>query len=179
MKKMIGITLAVLGLAAIASAQDIRYNFDQETNFAKFKTYKWVDLQSDVKLDDLLARQLTSAIEAGLTAKGLSKVDSDSADLLIGYQAAASQEKQINAYSMGGFGMGARWGGGMASATTSTLTVGSISLDMYEVASKHLVWRGTATKTIDPGVKPDKRQQNIQKGVAKMLKNYPPVVKKK
>ena len=66
MKKMIGITLAVLGLAAIASAQDIRYNFDQETNFAKFKTYKWVDLQSDVKLDDLLARQLTSAIEAAL-----------------------------------------------------------------------------------------------------------------
>jgi hypothetical protein len=176
---MIGITMAVLGLAAIASAQDIRYNFDQEANFAKFKTYKWIDLQSDVKLDDLLARQLTSAFEAGLTAKGLSKVDSDSADLLIGYPAAAQQEKQINAYSMGGFGMGGRWGGGMASATTSTLTVGSISLDMYEVASKHLVWRGIATKTVDPGVKPDKRQQNIQKGVAKMLKNYPPVVKNK
>ena len=76
--------------------------------------------------------------------------------------------------------MGARWGGGMSTttATTSTLTIGSVSLDMYEVGSKHLVWRGTATKTIDPKIKPDKRQQNIQKGVAKMLKNYPPQVKK-
>lgn len=178
MKKTIGITLAVLGLAAIASAQDVRYNFDAEANFAKFKTYKWVDLQSPVKLDDLLARQLVSAIEAALTTKGLTKVDSDSADLFIGYQAAAQQEKQINAYGTGGFGMGPRWGGGMGSATVSTLTVGSISLDMYEVATKHLVWRGTGTKTIDPNIKPEKRQQNITKGVAKVLKNYPPPVKK-
>ena len=178
MKKMIGITLAVLGLAAIASAQDVRYNFDAEGKFATYKTYKWVEMPGGVKLDDLLVRQLTSAIEAGLTTKGLSKVDGDNADLYIGYQAAASQEKQISAYGMGGFGMGPRWGGGMASATTSTLTVGSISLDMYEVASKHLVWRGTATKTIDPNIKPDKRQANIQKGVTKVLKNYPPAAKK-
>ena len=90
MKKMIGVTLAVLGLATVASAQDVRYNFDSEANFAKFKTYKWVEIPESLKLDDLLARQVTSAFEAGLATKGLSKVDSDSADLLIGYQAATS-----------------------------------------------------------------------------------------
>jgi hypothetical protein len=174
MKKIIGITLAVLGLAAIASAQDVRYNFDKDTDFSKFKTYKWVEMPGGVKLDDLLARQLTSAIEAGLTTKGLSKVDSDTADLYIGYQVAVQQERQIQAYGTGGFGMGPRWGGGMATATTSTLTIGSLALDMNEVASKHLVWRGTATKTVDPNVKPDKRQQNITKGVTKLLSNYPP-----
>jgi len=174
MKRMIGLTVAILGMAAVASAQDIRFNFDSEANFAKFKTYKWVEMSGGVKLDDLIARQLTSALETGLRAKGLAKVDGDSVDLYIGYQAAASQERQVDLYSTGGFGMGPRWGGGMATATTSTLTVGSISLDMYEVASKHLVWRGTATKTIDPNAKPDKRQKNISKGVTKLLKNYPP-----
>ena len=48
---------------------------------------------------------------------------------------------------------------------------------MYDPAKKQLVWRGEATKTLDPKAKPDKRQKNITKGVAKLLKNYPPKVK--
>ena len=183
MKTIISLTLAALGFAGIASAQDVRYNFDADTNFAKLKTYKWVDLNSPVQVDDLVARQLTSAFDAGLAAKGLTKVDSDQADVLVGYQVALQQEKQLNSYTTGGYGYGygARWGagmGGMTTATTTTLTVGSISLDMYEVGSKHLVWRGTASKTLDEGAKPDKRQKNIHKAVTKMLKNYPPKVKK-
>jgi hypothetical protein len=32
----------------------------------------------------------------------------------------------------------------------------------------------TGSKEIDPTAKPDKRTKNLEKGVAKMLKNYPP-----
>jgi len=174
MKKMIGFTFAILGLTALASAQDITFNFDQEANFAAFKTYKWVEISGGIKLDDLLTRQLTNALETGLRAKGLVKVDGDTADLYVGYQAAVSQERAVDLYGTGGFGMGPRWGGGMVTATTYTLAIGSVSLDMYDVKSKHLVWRGTATKTIDSSAKPDKRQKNIEKGVNKLLKNYPP-----
>jgi hypothetical protein len=130
-----------------------------------------------VQLDDLITQQLTSALEAELTKKGLTKTDSDTADLLVGYQVSTGEEKQINAYG-NGFGMGPRWGGGMGTATISTLTVGSLALDMYETSTKHLVWRGVASKTIDQGAKPDKRQKNIQKGAEKLLKNYPPPAKK-
>jgi hypothetical protein len=174
MKKMIGITLAMLGLAAIGLAQDVHYNFDNEANFAKYKTYKWVEIPGGVKLDELIVRQLTSAMEAGLASKGLSKVDADTADVYVGYQAAVTQERQIDMYGTGGFRMGPRWGGGMATATTTTLLIGSVSLDIYDVGTKQLVWRGVATKTIDQNAKPDKRQKNIQKGVTKLLKNYPP-----
>jgi hypothetical protein len=45
---------------------------------------------------------------------------------------------------------------------------------MYASGEKKLVWRGTASKTLDPKAKPEKRQKNLQKGVAKLLKNYPP-----
>ena len=80
MKKiMISVTLAALALAAIASAQDVRFNFDTGANFANFKTYKWVEIPGGVKLDDLISRQLTSALQAGLATKGLSKVDGDAA----------------------------------------------------------------------------------------------------
>jgi len=36
------------------------------------------------------------------------------------------------------------------------------------------VWRGVASKTIDPEAKPEKQQKNLTKAVEKMLKKYPP-----
>jgi hypothetical protein len=61
--------------------------------------------------------------------------------------------------------------------STSTIYVGQLGLDMYDSAKRELVWRGTASKTIDPKAKPDKRQKNITKAVTKLLKNYPPTKK--
>jgi hypothetical protein len=62
----------------------------------------------------------------------------------------------------------------MSTGTTSTIHIGEVGLDMYDAAKKQLVWRGTASKTLNPKAKPDKRQKNIDKGVVKLLKNYPP-----
>ena len=80
-------------------------------------------------------------MDSQLAAKGLTKTDDDKADLLIGYQVAVDKEKQWNAYSMGG----ARFGG-MGSATSSTISNGSLVLDMYDPTTKQLVWTGTATR---------------------------------
>ena len=66
----------------------------------------------------------------------------------------------------------------MTTGQTSTIYVGQIALDMYDSANKDLVWRGLGSKTIDQKAKPDKQQKNLTKTVTKMLKNYPPPVKK-
>jgi len=105
-----------------------------------------------------------------LASKGLTKTDNDKADLYIGYQIAVDQEKQWNAYGMGG---GVRWGG-MASAQSSTITNGQLVLDMYDPGTKQLVWTGNATKTLDPSGNQEKNQKNLDKAMAKLLKNYPP-----
>jgi Domain of unknown function (DUF4136) len=164
------IILAALAIIAVASGQDVTTNFDQTADFTKFKTYKWVTIPGGMQVDDLLARQLTGAVDAELATKGLTKTDSDSADLYMGYQVATSEERQLNAYASGGL----RWGGGFGTATTSTLTIGSFSLDMYDRATKQIVWRGIASKTLDPKASAEKRQKNIQSGAAKLLKNFPP-----
>ena len=46
-------------------------------------------------------------------------------------------------------------------------------LDIYDTADKQLVWRGSATKTIDDKANPQKRQDTINKATATLLKNYP------
>ncbi len=58
--------------------------------------------------------------------------------------------------------------------TSTTLNIGTLNLDMYEVATKKQVWRGEATKTLGSPKTPEKLQKNIDKAMAKLLKNYPP-----
>jgi hypothetical protein len=176
----------VLFLAGTSSAfaQDVRYNFAKDANFAGFKTYKWVAIKSAQPLSDLVDQQIKSAVDAELGKKGLMKTEADNADLFVGYQAAVNTEKQYTSFDTGwGYGPGYRggWyggGGGMTTGTTSTIYVGQLALDMYASSPKTLVWRGNASKTIDTEAKPEKQQKNLQKAVAKMLKNYPPKVKK-
>ena len=49
---------------------------------------------------------------------------------------------------------------------------------MYVPSEKKLVWRGSATKTIDTRANPEKQQKNLPKAMTKLLKNFPPPVKK-
>jgi hypothetical protein len=185
------ISAFLLVAASSAVAQDIRYDFDKDKDFSKYKTYKWVGIKGAELPDELTQRAITSAIDAQLAAKGLTKTDSDSdnADLYIGYQTALGQEKEFRSYNTGwgyGPGWGGGWygygGGGMSSTTTygstSTVYVGQLDLSMYDPAAKQLVWRGVASKTLDPKAKPEKKQKNINKAIEKLLKKYPPQVKK-
>jgi len=186
MKKLSFVWAALLlMIAGTALAQDVRYNFDKDTDFSKFKTYKWVTLQDAPKVNDLVDKQIKDAVDAQLATKGLSKVDGDNADLLIGYQAGIGTEKQFTSYNSG-WGYGPGWGGGwygggaggMTTGQTSTIYVGQLALDMNDAQHKDIVWRGVVSKTIDPKAKPDKQTKNLNKAVAKLLKNYPPPVKK-
>ncbi len=163
----------------------MKYNALPDTDFTKFKTYKWVAIEGGTKVDQITDTQIKTAVDKQLAAKGLTKTEDDNADLYIGYQAAIGQERQWNTYSTGGYGYGygARWGGygggGMGTATSTTINIGTVGLDMYDPAAKQLVWRGAASKTIDEKANPEKRQKNLDKAMEKLLKkNFPPPVKK-
>ncbi|BCS34953.1 hypothetical protein TBR22_A41790 [Luteitalea sp. TBR-22] len=174
--------LVLAAAPSSARAQDVGYNFMPGTDFARYKTYRWVTIDGVKYPDDITDAQIRQAIDTQLATKGLTKTDDKDATLYVGYRVALDQEKQLNAYTSGGYG-GWGWGGpyrgygyagGMTTATTTTITVGTLSVDMYDPTAKQLVWRGTASKTIDTNAKPEKRVKNLNKAMAKMMKNYPP-----
>ena len=182
MKRLIGLASAFVFVASLAPAQDVGYNFDQQADFAKYKTYKWVTVKDAEQVNELVAKQIAEAIDRQLATKGLSKVTGDTADLYIAFQVALSKEKQMTTFDTG-YPMGPGWGGryyggyygsGMSTSTTSTINIGTVAIDMYDAAAKKLVWRGMASKQLDPKAKPEKRQKNLDKGMEKLLKNYPP-----
>ncbi len=180
------IAVALALSVASASAQDVGYNAMPGTDFSKYKTYKWVQIKDAQSPDQIVDSQIKTVIDGQLASKGLTKTEDETADLYVGYQVAVDKEKQWDSYSMGGgpgwgWGGGYRgygaYGGGTTTTTSSTLYVGTLGLDFYDRAAKQLVWRGRATKTLDPKAKPEKREKNLTKAVAKLLKKYPPPAK--
>jgi hypothetical protein len=60
-----------------------------------------------------------------------------------------------------------------AITTEQPRTMGILTVDLYDVAQKHLVWRGQATvDSVSNSQKGDEKQ--TQKSVEKMFKQYPP-----
>jgi len=178
MRKANGNTLARLGAGlaialaacAVAFSQDVKANYMPGTDFSKYHTYKWVNIEGGAHPNQIVDAQIKQSVDSQLATKGLTKTDADKADLYVGYQIAVDQEKQWNGYGMGG---GLRWGG-MATATSSTISVGTLVLDMYDPSSKQLVWTGNVTKTLDPKDSQEKNQKNLNKAMEKLLKNFPP-----
>ena len=62
----------------------------------------------------------------------------------------------------------------MGGATTSTISNGTLAVDFYDPTSKDLIWRGSATKTLNPSGNQQKDMKKLNKAVAKLLKNFPP-----
>lgn len=143
-----GMVLAMaVAASSVALAQDVRSNYIPGTDFSKYHTYKWVRIEGGGHPDQIVDIEIKMAVDCQLATKGLAKIDTDNADRYVGYQVAVNQEKQWNAYGVGG---GPRWGG-MATATSSTINVGTLLLDFYDPIAKQLVWTGRATKSLDPG----------------------------
>jgi hypothetical protein len=153
----------------------------------KYRTYAWVNEVQGIpdvggRVDQILDAQVKQAIDRQMATRGFTRVtDGRAPDLLLGYQAILTREKQINGNAWGG-GWGGwspwgPWGGGdlsTFSAATSTVNVGMFVLGMYDPGAKKLVWIGAAQGLIRPSKKPEKNLQRLEKGAQKLLKDFPP-----
>lgn len=173
MKLISIIAVALLGIAAYA--QDVQFDYNRSADFSTYKTYQWIDYRPVAPGDQLLDQDIKRAVDEQLAAKGLARVESG-ADLIVGYQAGISQEKEFDSLGSG-FGPWGRWGN--TRITTSTVDVGKLVIGLFDAATKQLVWRGAASKTLNLSKDPDKNYQTLEKALAKLFKNYPPGTKKK
>ena len=169
MKLIRTIALGAACFHGIAPAQKVISQHDRATDFSKFKTYKWIMIQGTTPPNT--AQNVVGLVNTVLEQKGLllqSEQTEGKADLLVGLQTSVDQ-RQINRFNTGG-----PWTGEIGQATASTIEVGTLVIDMYDPGQKQLVWRGSATKTLNPGGNPYKNYERLQKAVDKLLKDFPP-----
>jgi len=171
---------AIVFLGVAAFAQDVQFDYDRSANFNAYKTYQWIDYRPVAPGDQLLDQDIKRAVDEQLAGKGLRRVESGG-DLIVGYQAGISQEKAFDAVGLGGWGP---WGGPFGwgnggRVTSSTIDIGKLAIGLFDPALKQLVWRGSASKTLNISKDPDKNYQNLEKAMAKLFRNYPPGIGKR
>lgn len=187
MKRM-RITAAVvaigLALPVVLLGQKVSYDYDKATNFAAYKTY--AQRKGTPANDQFMHKRISEAIDAEMKAKGLTMNDA-SPDLTVIYHVSTKEKQDISTYSMGyagGYGpYGYGWGGGWGSTSTQVvvndITEGTLVIDVADAQKKHMVWRGVGVKQINVQQKAEKLDKNVVSAVKKILKDFPPVDKKK
>lgn len=168
---IVSVCAALLFCSALGLAQDVKYNSMPGTDFSKYHTYAWTPSPGNIHPNQIVDQEIKQAVDTQLAQKGLTKA-SGNPDLYVDYQIAVDQERQWNGWGGGGLRFG-----GMGSVTSSTINIGTLIIDLYDVTTKTLVWRGDATNTVSQSSNQQKNIEKLNKGVEKLMKNYPPPAK--
>jgi hypothetical protein len=172
--------LCIVGLAG-CSSYDIKYDYDMDSNFAAYKTYKWIPrvineasgsarvaAQSNTLLDDRIHR----AVDTQMTAKGFT-MSADTADVFVVYH--TGLQNKIDVTDWGYTYAGSYWGGGLGRGVdVYEYTEGTLVVDLVSSATRKLVWRGSATGVVEPGSSPEQVEQKINDVISQIFANYPP-----
>jgi uncharacterized protein DUF4136 len=179
MRTMFVLLSVIFSFAGIASAQEVKFDFDRNANFSQYKTFSWGNVNTR---DPLLIDRIKSSVNAALEAKGWTEVPSGG-DISIMAMEMRHNQQTLNTFydnygggwGWRGFGYGGFGGGGgfgESTTTTETFKVGTLVVDLFDSKTKKLVWRGSSSDTISNNS--SKNIRNLDKGVEKMFKQFPP-----
>jgi hypothetical protein len=157
--------------ASASFAQQVKTDYDRSADFNKYRTYSWEKVQTQ---DQLWVDRIKGAVNAALTAKGLTPVESGGDVAIVAIETTQDQQTLNTFYD--GFGGGWRWRGlggfGESTTTADNYKVGTLVVDLFEANTKTLIWRGSSIDTLSN--KSDKNIKNLDKGVQKMFDHFPP-----
>jgi hypothetical protein len=147
-RRICGAACVAIMLPALAAAQDPIDDYDRKAPFATYLTYAFKAGTSTG--DPLMDAQIVAAIEGELALKGMIKTGI-SPDLYVLFHLAFDKHEDISA-------------GG----------TGTLAIDIVDVRRQRIAWRGLGTKEVDTGAGLEKRDKDIAKAVAKILRHFPP-----
>lgn len=168
-KFMRALLLLLAGTLAVFAAKVIT-DYNHSTDFSQYKTYSWLKVEAG---DPLWIDRISSAVDAQLLEKGLTKVPVNGDLSVTAFGSTHTQPRLETFYD--GLGGGWFWhgfGDGMAVTTVENVKIGTLVVDIFESATKKLIWRGVANDALSD--KPEKNEKKLEKAVAEMFKHFPP-----
>lgn len=178
-KKTLHLSVLVILLLASCTSVRLGLDYDTSTDFTTFKTFAWhpESMKEDAKnlQNPLMDARIRTAIEETLMSKGYKKVVLDSADFLVGFH--FSVEKKLDVNTMNATFGYSRYGRGGAigyQTSVSEYDEGIIVIDIADVETKTLVWRGSGSRRVGTSKDPDKITEKVNQAVSEILSQFPP-----
>jgi hypothetical protein len=169
MKRLV-LILAISCAISPVAVPKAHVDFDHAYDFSRYRTYQWVAPSNVDLLNQLMQSRLVGFVEEALAAKHLKRVETGG-DLLVNFQMNARQETTYTTFG-DGFGWDGSWGGGIAITTEQVTTLGTLTVDVVDSRSNHLVFEGVSTAPISS--KPAHNTKRLAKAVSEIFEKYPP-----
>ena len=168
--------IVTIALASACSSITTSYDYDKTVDFTKYKTYNFTPEALKLGIQELNRDRLLAAIDREMTARGFTK--SDNPDVLIDLLAKLEEKRTATATTSGGgmYGYGRYgYGGGFSTTTVNydDYTEGTLFINLVDRGTEKIVWQGRGTKTIVENASPEKRESNINNGVAMIYTKFP------
>jgi len=166
-------TIALLFLVASCAPVYVNYDYEQGTDFTKYKSYNYY---ADMKtgLSELDTKRLLDVLDVQLQEKGF--VLSENPDFFIDIKSAEFHGAQRQTVGVGLGGGGRNVGGGISIG----LPIGQaevnrkITFDFVDENIKQLFWEAISESNYNPNATPEKKETRLSAIVEKVLTKYPP-----
>ena len=166
------------------STMQVSQDYDLSRDFSTLETYAWQNESQpqtgDIRVDSsLIDARIRSAIEDSLSKKGYQKVDQGNPDFLVAYTYQISSRLDTSSVTFG-FGFGGGSGGTYTGVGVDSggrvreYDEGLWVIDLIDPSNGDLLWRGKGTTIADQHANPEKTVKEINKGVEKILAQFPP-----
>jgi len=174
-------TIAIVLLITLSSCSSITVysDFEKDADFSQYNTYAFHKKSIDkVQISELDKKRILKAIDYELGQKGMIK--SGNPDILVNIFTKEREEVNVNQFNNNwgwgfgwGYGFGNPWGG---YPLVSSSVEGTLFIDFIDTRKNELVWQGEGVGYLTQDR--SKKEIVINEFVAKILMQYPPVLKK-
>ncbi len=191
--------MAVSLLAGCASLQ-VQRDYDQQAEFTRLMTYDFAETQvsSDgppAVSSPLLARHIEGAVASELDRIGFRHVESGTPDFRVAYRVVTDERSRFvpSGSGFGSFGFGSYYGFrgrygrrffspfygygfgfGPGTGFVRQELRGTLVLDIIDVSSDEVIYRGWASKSLDLDPRPEKVRIYVDEAVVEILEDFPP-----
>ncbi len=172
-------------LAILLSCSGVRVSqdYDVSVDFSEYRTFAWVSGKQpktgDIRVDNqLLDNRIREAVDWTLIAKGFRKTTDGTSNLLVAYTLTIRSRLESDTVSTGfGYGGYPYWGGAGFETRVREYDEGMLVIDIGDAKQNKLLWRGTGTRRVTEHSDPKKTTEVINKTVAEILAQFPPMPK--
>jgi Domain of unknown function (DUF4136) len=167
-------TMALVGMIAVLTTGfsdtiQVTTDYDRNVSFANYHTFFIIKGSSSGT--PLLDQRVMDDVRDALTTKGWEGVSEGEGRVAVVVHAATATKHSCEAFYEGWGGW--RWGGiGMAATDRDTFKVGSVLVDMFDAATKQLIWRGAVSDALTRNA--ERKPSITREAITKLFHRFPP-----